>query len=177
MPYLIIMSRRSWRRNSLILTSGYSFGHAPQLGVLLAHEFGTQRGEFDVEVLFGQVEIRRKGGRDVAVLVPFQVEGARLVFPADVVVVQDAGEGFFDLVCKLWPIRLRLRHVCNPFCLDPSQQDAVQRSILLLRADGPALRRRCGAGSPPRSSSVAQRGCAKSSSTVVSTSVLITRPS
>ena len=54
-----------------------------QLAVLLAHELLLERRELDVQVEVGQVEVGREALDDVAVEVPADREGVRLVGPAD----------------------------------------------------------------------------------------------
>ncbi len=61
-----------------------------QLAVLLAHQALLQRGQLEVQVEFGQVEVGREALNDITVEVPQDREGPRLVLPRDLVVVEDA---------------------------------------------------------------------------------------
>jgi hypothetical protein len=62
------------------------------LAVLLGHELLVQRGDLDVEVVRGQVEVRRERLRGIAIAVPLEREGARLVLPRDRIEVEELRE-------------------------------------------------------------------------------------
>ncbi|MFQ5523319.1 MAG: hypothetical protein ACE5F5_07040 [Acidimicrobiia bacterium] len=60
--------------------------------VLLGDELLVHRGDFDVEVVFGKVEVRGEETGGVALIVEFDGEGSRFVFPGDPVEVEEEGE-------------------------------------------------------------------------------------
>src|SRR5262249_2379615 len=64
----------------------------PHLPVLLRDELLVQRRDLDVEIELLQVEVRGEALHDVALTVPADVEGRRLVLPVDLVEVQQPGE-------------------------------------------------------------------------------------
>ena len=59
-------------------------------GILLVHD-----GEFDIGIEARQIEVRREGLGDVSFRIPFQGEGARLIFPLQVIQVEDLCKLFF----------------------------------------------------------------------------------
>ena len=62
---------------------------AAQLAVLLAHELLLERGELDVQVEVGEVEVRREALDHLAAHRPADRERVGLVLPADLVEVED----------------------------------------------------------------------------------------
>src|SRR5439155_7154877 len=65
---------------------------AADLPVLLGHQLLVQRGDLDVQVVRGEVEVRGESLDGVAVRVQLQVERARLVLPVDLIEVQQPRE-------------------------------------------------------------------------------------
>ena len=63
----------------------------PELAVLLADEALLERRHLEEDLEVGQVEVRREALDDLALEVPEDREGRRLVLPADRVEVQDPG--------------------------------------------------------------------------------------
>jgi hypothetical protein len=61
-------------------------------------KLGTQGGQLDVQVLIREVEIRAEGFNRDPMLIPFQREGAGLIYPCDAVEIEDRSEGFFSRV-------------------------------------------------------------------------------
>src|SRR5207249_7161666 len=68
------------------------FAELANLPVLLRDELLVERRDLDVEVVLGQEEVGREPSNDFALLVPFQVERARLVLPFDLIEVEEASE-------------------------------------------------------------------------------------
>src|SRR5438034_4566975 len=68
---------------------------AAELAVLLAHQALLQRRKLHVKIQDGQIEVRREALQDRTVEVPQDREHVRLVLPADLVEVEDAGELLF----------------------------------------------------------------------------------
>ena len=71
---------------------GIELTEAPDLAVLLRDQTLVERGDLDEKVVRRKVEIGSEFLDDLAVLVPFDVERARLVFPIDLVEVEELRE-------------------------------------------------------------------------------------
>ena len=77
---------------------GIELLHAARLAVLLGDELLVQRGDLDVEVVRGEVEVGRERLLRVAVTVGLEHERARLVLPLDGVEVEELRELPFGVV-------------------------------------------------------------------------------
>ena len=71
------------------------------LAVLLRHQLLVESGDLDVKVELGEVEVRGEALGRVAVAVPVDLEGRRLVVPVDLVEVQELGELTFAVMGEL----------------------------------------------------------------------------
>jgi hypothetical protein len=72
--------------------AGIELHQAPRFAVLLGDELLVQRRDLNIEIEFGQIEIRRKAARWVAMPVPFDVEGGWFVLPSDLIEVEQLCE-------------------------------------------------------------------------------------
>jgi hypothetical protein len=73
----------------------------PNLAVLLRHELLAHRGYLDVHVVLGQKEVRSEELCGLAVLVPFEGEGMRLVLPIYAVEIEQPRKLTFAVVREL----------------------------------------------------------------------------
>src|SRR5579884_1658468 len=64
----------------------------PDFAVLLGNEGLLHRGDLDVSVELGKVEVRGERLENLAVLVPLQRKAAWLIFPANAVKIEQIGE-------------------------------------------------------------------------------------
>lgn len=69
----------------LALDLGVELTQQPNLSVLLCHELLTHRGDFDIEIITGEVEVGPEEADRLAALVKANRKLARLVFPLDFV--------------------------------------------------------------------------------------------
>jgi hypothetical protein len=77
------------------------FPQKPHLTVLLGHELLAHRCDLDVDIIFGQVEIRPEESGRFAVAVPFKGKRLRLVEPVDSVEVEESSKLAFTVVSEL----------------------------------------------------------------------------
>jgi hypothetical protein len=85
----------------LAVDLGVELLEPPHLSVLLGDELLVHRRDLDVEVVVGQVEVRREIlGRD-ALPVPGEGEGPRFVLPGNTVEIEEKGELTLTVVSKL----------------------------------------------------------------------------
>src|SRR5829696_2710260 len=111
----------------------------PQLAVLSCDERLLHHGQLDVEVLFGEVEVRCERLDDPAVGALLEHEGVWLVHPRNLVVVEELRAFELDLVGEA---RLPLSTICleigNFFDHPPlrvaTASDTTPRGLLTLRA-------------------------------------------
>ena len=82
-----------------------------KLAVLPGDERLLHQGDLDVQILLGEVEVRRERFGDAAVLVLFEDERSRLVLPGHAVVVQHLGALELGLVREP-------RWLCAAICLE-----------------------------------------------------------
>jgi hypothetical protein len=76
----------------LDLDVGVELPQATGLAVLLRHQLLVQRGDLDVEVVAGEVEVGTEGLDRASLLVPLKRELRGLVLPVDAVEVEQLGE-------------------------------------------------------------------------------------
>jgi hypothetical protein len=60
-----------------------------------------QRGDLDIEIEVGEVEVRREAPDGVAMTVPLDVESGGLVLPRDLVEVEKLCELALAVVCEM----------------------------------------------------------------------------
>lgn len=83
-------------------------GHAALFVILFGGQAGTQCGQLDVQILVGQIKIRGERHGDIAILVPLQGKRSTLVFPVNVVKIEDFRKFFFRRMSK-WRVMLRFQ--------------------------------------------------------------------
>ena len=74
------------------LDLGVQLAQPARLAVLLRHELLVERGDLDIEVIRGEVEVRGERLRGFAVTIPLERERARLVLPRDRIEVEELRE-------------------------------------------------------------------------------------
>jgi len=77
------------------------FPEKSYLAVLLCHKLLAHRGDFDVDVILGQVEVGSEVLRRFSTPIPFDGEGMRFVLPVDSVEVEETCKLSFAVVREL----------------------------------------------------------------------------
>lgn len=76
----------------------------PHLSILLGDQLLVESGDLDKHVVIGKVEIRREPLCGIAISIPCEDEGPWLVFPANVVEIQQTRKLPFAVVREaVWP--------------------------------------------------------------------------
>jgi hypothetical protein len=87
-----------FQREELDLHVGMPFAEFADLAVLAVDERGTDRGNFQEQIVVGEVKVGSEGLCCSAVLIPFQGKRTWLVLPVNAVKVQKSGDFGFALV-------------------------------------------------------------------------------